>query len=295
MSRYYAVSDDDHQPLTWVQGRPLYAAHVIVAALVATLLATTLLMAMGARGFLDALRFHSADVLSGQPWRVLTYGLVNPPSLWFVIDMVLLVWFGREVERVLGRRSFLKLYAFLYLIPPLLFTVIGIWAPQTFSGQTGAFAIFVAFATLHPGATLLFNLLAGWVAGVLVALYSLVALAARDWTGLIALWSTTGYAFAFVRHSQGRLWLPLPRLPGFQRDPLRDFPEHIGPRHPPAPRSAPARTRSAAQVEMDEVDALLDKINRSGLESLTLAEQQRLQAAQARLARRYERSAASGT
>jgi membrane associated rhomboid family serine protease len=295
MSRHYEVSDDDHQPLTWVQGRPLYAAHVIVAVLVATLIASTLLLASGAHGFLDALRYHSADVLSGQPWRVLTYGLVNPPSLWFAVNLLLLLWFGREVERVLGRRSFLKLYGFLYLIPPLLLTLIGIWSPQSLSGQAGSLAIFVAFATLHPGTTLLFNLLAGWVAAGLVAVYSLVAIAGRDWPGLVALWSTTGYAFAFIRHSQGRFSLPRPRIPRFRADPLRDFPARgPGLRRLPV-HAVPAKPRDTGQSEMDEVDSVLDKINLSGLESLTPREQERLHAAQARLARRFDRPAASGT
>lgn len=39
---------------------------------------------------------------------------------------------------------------------------------------------------------------------------------------------------------------------------------------------------------MVEVDALLDKISSTGLESLTPREHERLAAAQARLARRYE-------
>src|SRR5690606_6132437 len=101
----------DHQPLTWVQGRPLYATHLILAVLVITLLVTTVGMAAGARGFLDTLVFNGAAVLAeGQLWRVFTYGFVNPPSLFFVIDLVLLAVFGREVEKHLGRKSFLRLY-----------------------------------------------------------------------------------------------------------------------------------------------------------------------------------------
>lgn len=292
MSRYYEVTDDDQQPLTWVQGRPLYAAHVIAASLVITLLLTTALLAFGGAAFLDTLRFHSAEVAAGQVWRVLSYGLVNPPSLWFVIDMVLLVWFGREVERILGRRSFLKLYAILYLIPPLLLSLIGLWTPQTLSGQTGALAVFVAFAVLHPRTALLFNLLAGWVAAILVALHALVALAAQNWADLAVLLCTMGYAFAHVRHAQGRL--SLPSMPSLRGDPIRDFPA------PPHLRRTPAHTvaqppRSQAQAEMDEVDSLLDKIISTGLESLTPREQERLHAAQARLARRYDRPATSSS
>lgn len=295
MSRHYEVSDDDqHQPLTWVQGRPLFATHIIVGLLVATMLATTILLALGSGGLLAALRFDSAAVLAGQPWRVLTYGLVNPPSLGFVVDMVLLVWFGREVEKFLGRRSFLRLYVFLYLIPPLLLTALGLWRPQMLSGQSGALALFVAFATLYPSATMLFNLLAGWVAVALVGIYTLVALANRDWPGLIALWSTTGYAFAYIRHAQGTLSFSLPKLPSLvgRAPDLRERPAVMPSVRPSPNRPVVAAAKPAPKDDMAEVDALLDKISRSGLQSLTPRELDRLAAAQARLARRLDRPAA---
>jgi membrane associated rhomboid family serine protease len=288
MNRHYEISDDDHQPLTWVQGRPLYAAHVIVAALVATMLVTTVLLALGARAPLAALAFDSVAVFGGQVWRVLSYGLVNIPSIGFALEMVLLAKFGREVEHSLGRRSFLRLYAYLYFIPPLVLTLVGVWQPQSLSGQSGAFAIFVAFATLYPGAALLFNLLAGWVAFILVALFSLIALAGRDWPGLVALWSTTGFAYAYVRHAQGHFNLPSPRLPALRRAPA---PTPADPREArPASASRP-RPAPSPSDDMPEVDALLDKINRSGLASLTPQERARLSAAQARLARRHDRPA----
>jgi membrane associated rhomboid family serine protease len=295
MSRHYEVSDDDqHQPLTWVQGRPLFATHIIVALLVATMLATTLLLAFGSQGFLAALRFDSVAVLSGQAWRVLTYGLVNPPGLGFVVDMVLLVMFGREVEKFLGRRSFLRLYVFLYLIPPLLLTALGVWRPQMLSGQSGALAIFVAFATLYPAATMLFNLLAGWIAAALVGIYTLVALAGRDWPGLIALWSTTGYAYAYIRHAQGNLSFSLPKLPSLAgRAPDTHERPVVTPSVRPKPnRPALAEAKPAPKDDMAEVDALLDKISRSGLQSLTPRELDRLSAAQSRLARRLDRPTA---
>lgn len=285
MSRFHDVSDDDHQPLTWVQGRPVYAAHFIVAVLVAAMLATTALLAFGARHTLALLAFDSTAVFAGQVWRVVTCGFVQPPGLGLVLDLVLLAWFGREVEKDLGRRSFLRLYLALQLAPPLALLGVGLWSPQVFSGQTGALAVFVAFAALYPGASMIFNLLASWVAAILVGVYTLVALASHDWPGLVSLWSTTALALAYVRHSQGRLGLPVLRLPRIDRSAApgaRRESSARGPAAGPASRSAPAD-------DMAEVDALLDKINGSGLESLTPRERERLAAAQTRLARRYDR------
>ena len=84
----------------------MYAAHLVVLGYVVSLFATTLLLALKLEAWLGWLTFESAAVLGGDVWRILTYGLVNPPSLGFVIDMAMISWFGREVERVYGRNSF---------------------------------------------------------------------------------------------------------------------------------------------------------------------------------------------
>jgi hypothetical protein len=181
--------------------------------------------------------------------------------------MFMIVWFGRELEKFIGRRVFLRFYAGLYLLSPLLFTLIGLRWPMHLSGETGAFALFVAFATLYPNIAMIFNLLAKWVAAILVALYSLVALAYHDWVGLLSLWITTSYAYAFVSLEQGRFTLP---TVNFRR-------------HQPKLRLLQdLKPQKAVSVKipkddsMAEMDALLDKIARSGLSSLTANERAQL-------------------
>jgi len=261
MRRYASDPSDDHQPLTWLNGHAIYAAHFLVVVFVASMLLTTVLMAFKVAFIWDWLPFTSHGVLRGEVWRVVTYGLVNPPSLWF----------GRELEKFFGRRIFLRFYAGLYLLTPLLFTVIGVWRPMSLLGETGAFALFIAFATLYPNAVMLFNLLAKWVALILVGIYSLVAISNRDLVALISLWATCGFAHAFVRYEQGRLRLPaLPRM----GNPFRKKPQlRVLPDLPPKP----SRAVRDDEAQTAEVDALLDKIARSGLGSLTAAERAKLE------------------
>ncbi len=262
-------SPEDSQPVTWVRGHPIYAAHLIVAAFVASMLATTVLMALGATRLWGPLPFASASVLHGEAWRIATYGLVNPPSLWFAVDMAMIALFGREVERYFGRRKFLAMYGCIYLLPPVLFTLLGPWLPAQLTGETGAFALFIAFAALYPDAVMLFGVLAKWAAIALVGIFSLMALAYRDWTGGLSLWATTGFAFAFVRFEQGRLALPRLSLP--RRGPrLRALPD------PGRGAGGPGPAKGEPTAE---VDALLDKIARSGISSLTPAERARLDSA----------------
>ena len=263
----------------WLRGYPLYAAHFIVFLFVLAMVATTLMQAIpAARGIPRWLTFSSVQVLEGQVWRVLTYGFVNPPSLWFVIDMFMLVFFGRELEKFFGRRTFLILYGSLYFLTPILFTLIGLIRPMILVGESGAFALFIAFATLYPNVTLLFNVLAKWVAIVLVGIYTMMRLAANDWAGLISLWSTVGFAFGFVRFQQGLITLPKIR---FSRRPkLRVLPDPIA-------RKTSLAARSVREdATMAEVDALLDKIATSGISSLTAKERARLEAAREGLMKR---------
>jgi len=269
-------SSEDHQPVTWVRGHAIYAAHFVVLVLVASMLATTVLMAFSVGALWTWLPFDSARVLQGELWRAFTYGLVNPPGLWFAINMVMIVWFGRELEKHFGRRTFLLLYGCLYLLPPLIFTVIGLGRPIQFSGESSAFALFIAFATLYPNVAIFFSLLAKWVAAILVGIYSLVALSNRDLVGLISLWATVGFAYLFVRYEQGQLNLP---KFNFARSDARSRVQSTS-------RSSKIGLKSSKNDSMAEVDALLDKIARSGLSSLTAKERAKLDAAREDLGKR---------
>lgn len=269
MSRYPAYDNRDQQPLLWLGGYAFYAAHVIVLAYVVTLFVTTICQAFQLGFWFTWLPYSSEAVLRGQVWRLVSFGAVNPPSLSFVIDMFMIGWFGRELERYFGRQTFLFFYAGLYLLTPLVFTGIGLWQPMFLAGEVGAFALFIAFATLHPNMPIFFNLLAKWVAIVLVAIYTLMHLANRDLASLLSLACTAGFAYGFVRYQQGNLTLPRLRWPS-RKPKLRVLP---GGKVDPVERSS----LSSSDKAVGEMDALLEKIARSGMKSLTAKERERLQ------------------
>ncbi len=288
--RYFSSFDEEQQPVTTWQGYPIYAAHLIVGALVGSLFFSTAMLAFKQTGALDTLAFASPEVWRGQLWRVFSYGLVNPPSLGFVIDVFMLAMFGREVEKALGRTSFLRLYACIYFIPPLLLTCFGAVTPMYRAGHTGALAVFIAFATYYPDAGMMFNLLAKWAAAILISIFTLVALANHNWSELISIWATCGFAFVFVRHAKGEWEIPALFRRGSAPSAMRRADPGTSNRSPGKPitgdSSAP---RKAAPVDsLAEVDALLDKIAVHGMQSLTKAERARLDAAQARLAKRRD-------
>jgi hypothetical protein len=284
MDRYGSTysDSDEHRPVLWLRGYPVYAAHFIVLVFVASMIANTIFSFLPAgMQFFRWFPFNREAILHGQVWRILTHGLVIEPSVFFVIQMLMFARFGMDTERYLGRSSFLWLFAGVYLLPPLLFLALGGWISLMTVGDTGAFAMFVAFATIYPGALLLFNVLAKWAAIVLVGIFTLIALNSRNLGALISLWATCGFAYAYVRHHQGHfelpklsLWRPKPKL--------RVVPDLPAKSTKPA---APARTTTSS-ASMAEVDALLDKIASSGFASLTAAERAKLDSARAEMLKR---------
>lgn len=279
MNRFGSPSEE-HQPITWIRGYPLYATHLIVLVYVISMVVTALLMAGHVTGVFGWVVFETEAIFKGQVWRYLTYGLWNPPSIVpFALDMFWLTLFGREVEKFFGRVTFLGLYGALYLLTPLVFTLLGIWWPMRLFGETGAFAIFIAFATLYPGAELMFGVLAKWAALVFVGIFTLMDLAYNDWPSLISLWATVTFAHGFVRYHQGHF--ELPRIRFWRRRPkLRVLPD----RKAEEPALQPAR-----ENPMAEVDVLLDKIARSGMGSLTAKERAKLDRARDDLKNRGSR------
>jgi membrane associated rhomboid family serine protease len=277
MSRYSYPSNEDQEPVTWLAGHAIYGAHLIVVVFVASLLATTLLLTFNAGGLLTWIGFESDAVLKGQVWRVVTYGLVNPPSLWFIVDMFMIVWFGRELEKFFGRRTFLLLYSGLYLITPLLFTLGGLHWPLTLSGAPGALALFTAFATLYPNVALCYGILAKWAAALLVGIFALIHLSSHNWPELLALAATAGFAFLFVRHAQGRFSLPAwPARKALPASPAGRLPS-------PSARPVKNVTPDPKSALMGEMDAILDQIATSGMDSLSSDQRARLDAAREHL------------
>ncbi len=274
---------EDQRPITYLRGYPIHAATLIVAVYVVTMIVTTLLIAAGTGDFMATagigswLKFSSPAVFGGEAWRLFTYGLWNPPSIGFVIDMFMIGWCGRELERFFGRKIFLRFFAMLYLLQPLLYTLLGLLKPVDRFGETGAFALFIAFATLYPNVALLFNILAKWLAAILVGIYTLIALAALDVITLVTLWAAVGFAYAFVRHEQGRWQLPKIRFAG-PKPKLRVL---------PSPKAAPPGEFDDEPAT--EVDALLDKIATSGMASLTTKERARLEKAREALMKKDQR------
>ena len=109
------TTSDDYRPVTWMGRYPVDLTTILVGVHVTCAILTAFLFAIGSAGILNYAMFDSAQIWQhAQIWRLFTYAFIHPPSgyalLWFAIEMYMLFFFGREVERFLGRRAYLWLW-----------------------------------------------------------------------------------------------------------------------------------------------------------------------------------------
>jgi hypothetical protein len=215
----------------------------------------------------------------GEVWRLVSY-VVFLPSLWFVFAMGFLFFAGREVEQFTGRKTFLKLYAALILIPAITMCLLGLlWPLQHLGGTESVFGLFVAFATIYPGFVLniwFVNLTAkGW-AYVLLGVYTLIDIAGHDWSSLIVLWTCAGVGHAAMRvigAGRGPAW-------------LTDWLEERQAKKLAQQRNFKVLKDAKATESIDDI---LEKISKQGVGSLNAGERAALERARTNLLKRDQR------
>ncbi len=271
----------EEEPLFHLGEFPVRLITLLVALHSSAMIAVSLVLASGHAAWIDLLVYNSTAVAHGQLWRLFTYAFVAVPSVWFLFQMLMLWYFGREVENGLGWKRFAILYAGLILLGPLLLQAFGYAGiPQTFAGaQAVNFAVFAAFVAMHPGAQFFFGVAARWVFLGLLVISALQRLADHKPAEVLVLLSSSLLAILLMRRA------------GFE-EPLLG--EHFrwsipGVKRPGNGFSAPAsrekgRGKTAAPVAVmpdpeQEMDRLLEKISRKGIGSLDAAERAALEQA----------------
>ena len=272
----------DHLPLTWWKDKPIYLAAALAIGAVASMVLTAILMGFGS-GAINPLIFTANNVLEQWfIWTPVTYILINPPSIWFLLTAYLLWRFGETVERHLGRRTFVKLLLWLVFTPPVLLGLISLVGsgnvPAVGIGSV-SMGIFLAFVTLYPSAqiSLIILTIEAWIfASAIVVVSALASLASHDWIGLLLLAAEVSVAVGFIRYETGAWSPPVNFWPKSKPKPaLRSVPRQ---KKQSTPVSAPKSDIPTREV----IDAILDKISRNGIASLTPEEKRKLEIASKR-------------
>jgi membrane associated rhomboid family serine protease len=242
---------------------------------------------------LEQLRPHygSPGVLQGQVWRLLTYAFAHSRGdIWHIaFNMLFLWWFGHEMEEMYGPREFTIFYlvsAFLGGIAYLLWSIVqGNTIPCV--GASGAVtAVMVLYAFHYPRRViyLMFFLpIPIWLFVCFQVAQDTIIFASGTPTTTAVVVHLAGAAFGFGYYKGNWRLAPLLsavttlRLPR-RRPRVRVYQEEDDPTpvRRPRPASAPSPTgvTTAPAAPADEhleaqVDAVLEKVARSGRDSLT--------------------------
>ena len=265
-------------PITWVGRVPVYLATILAAVFTLSVILTSVALAVGGSDALSPFVFSFATAVGElKLWQFVTYVLVNPPtSILLALQILMFAWFGAEVEKFLGRKSFALLCTLLLLAMPALLALLRVFkvdlALSGFDALT--FSIFLAFALVYPRAEIIFSIQARWVAIILMALYSLQAMAFHAWAQFIMLW----WGLAVTA-----LWLKCEGVASLDTPSVSDyFRRKNSERKLKVVR--PEKAAKPAEVGVhDSIDPILEKIARQGIGSLSRGEREKLERARAAL------------
>jgi membrane associated rhomboid family serine protease len=249
--------------------------------------------------FTDALMLNVDAVLHGQVWRLLTYAFLHDPGVYgsppgffwhIVFNMLFLWWFGRDLEEMYGPREFLSFYLVAALLGGLAFMGAGLITGQQYCiGASGAVTAVMVLCALHfPHRTILLFFVLPiplWVfVGFQVVQDSIyfvdqaaggerlktrVAVSVHLGGAVFALlyyrlhWRLAGF---WGRVGAWRAQRARPRLRVYREEPQRPA--------EPVPAGAPPSAGDLDEQLEAKLDAVLEKVARSGQASLTESERQ---------------------
>lgn len=274
MSGLFASRGSSSEPWFRLGRLEVSTVMFVVLAVVASWLAWVAVPNLPARLF-----YTPSAVAAGEVWRLVTWPFANELGLWGVLYLFFFWYFGTELERQIGRM-------------PMLWLLVGIWASITVAATVVAlglggglsiagiglvqFALLLIWIAEYPNRPFFFGIPA-WVVGVvLVGVQALVMLAARDGESLLSLLLSL-VMVAVVARRIGLLtdyaWIPGGRRP-----------RPSGGRTPRV-SGRPSRGERRMMSDKERLDALLDRINEQGIQSLTDAQRRELMRLRDRLRR----------
>ncbi|MHB8080033.1 MAG: rhomboid family intramembrane serine protease [Candidatus Krumholzibacteriia bacterium] len=207
-------------------------------------------------------------------WQFATYMFLHGGFWHLAFNMFALWMFGSEIEALWGRRAFLTYYFVTGLGGGLTYTLTSWGSTAPLVGASGAiFGLLLAYGLLFPDREILLYFLIPIKARYFVLLFGLLE--------LLAAWLGSGGNIGHFAHLGGMLFGYIWLKAGLQR--------HLGAPASWRRRQARARFRVISTDQpaprahgRERIDAILEKISREGLQSLTPEEQDILRGASRR-------------
>jgi membrane associated rhomboid family serine protease len=225
------------------------------------------------------------------PWTLITYFFVHSLQdiLHILFNMLFLYWFGKLIDEYLGSRRLINMYILGGLAGGISYLLLSYLAPgfagTYLIGASGAvYAIVVGAATLMPNYTFFLFLLGPVKIKYIAAFYVLsnyisLMMGGSNMGGTVAHLGGALMGFLFITQlNRGNdLGRPITRLSEWVKGLFQGKPKmKVTYRNTTTVHSKTTAPTYSGMPDDDEIDAILDKINRSGYESLTKEEKQKL-------------------
>ncbi len=216
-----------------------------------------------------------------QPWRFVTYMFLHGGGFHLLFNMLWLWWMGRSVEEAVGPRTFAVLY-FGAGIGGALFQIIfsALLGANLVIGASGAvYGIMVAFAYMYPRAPIMLIFLPPIEARFVVAgliLFSVLFLGAGDGVAHMVHLGGAGVGYLLIKAHYGghdlskyvrpieRLWTESPKKKEKKSRPKNKKMYSV------------SDVEIVEETDQTELDAILEKISKSGYDGLTAEEKRKL-------------------
>jgi hypothetical protein len=218
-------------------------------------------------------------------WRLFSYPFVSQVSFFTPFSIMFFYWMSVGIETHLGRVVLTRLLLLLVLTVPAVaafwWWVLGM-PTDTFSTSTYMLSsgLLVGFATLYPNTEAWGWIPFKWIAFACIFCGSLMLMADHSWHGIAELWVSCAVGFGYINHAKDM-----------------EHDDYVSPvarvkelfRRKPKLRVVPAPSNEAMNAPDTELDVLLDKIAKSGINSLTAKEKATLEKAREALIRKDQR------
>ncbi|OIN57891.1 rhomboid family intramembrane serine protease [Arsenicibacter rosenii] len=240
----------------------------------------------------------SIDAFLHKPWTLITYSFTHEKPFHILFNMLFLYWFGRLIDEYLGNRRLVGLYILgaiaggvsyilIYNLVPLFQAEVS--SSTMLGASAAAYSVAVGAATLLPNYT--FHLLFFGPVRIKYIVFFFIVLSMAQSTGPnaggeLAHLGGAVMGFFFIKLLQNGTDLGRPIywvMEGWQNLFRPKPPVKVSYRqrssastHATAYSSMAGGSSSVSMPDQDEIDSILDKISRSGYESLTKEEKQKL-------------------
>ncbi len=218
------------------------------------------------------------DVIHGRVWQLISYGFLHDTSsLSHIFFNMLGLWiFGCSLEKYLGTKKFLQLYLFSIFVGGLLslFYLFGSGNTHIVGASAGLLGLLTIYGILFPNNKILLFMVVPVNARVLVILYAIFTFGSAlvGSQDSIAHWSHLGGILAAFIYF--KLWLKTAE------------PSKTKKKETVVHYYEPRKSRQEVAQDSADVDAVLKKISREGMDSLSDGEYKILEKASGKSVKR---------